>query len=65
MIAAGLAPDEAEVTMRAGSSVKLGFEDARKMLKLLDLLEDLDDTQNVYSNADFSEVAAQLEASPD
>lgn len=65
MTAAGLVPDEAEVTMRAGSSVKLGFEDARKMLKLLDLLEDLDDTQNVYSNADFSEVAAQLEASPD
>lgn len=65
MIAAGLAPDEAEVTLRAGLMIKLGFEDAQKMLKLLDVLEDLDDTQNVYSNADFSEVAAQLAALPD
>ena len=65
MTAAGLAPDEAEVTMRSGSSVKLGWEDAQKMIKLLDVLEDLDDTQNVYSNADFSAVAAQLEALSD
>ena len=65
MTAAGLAPDEAEVTMRSGSSVKLGLEDAQKMIKLLDVLEDLDDTQNVYSNADFSAVAAQLEALSD
>ncbi len=65
MTAAGLAPDEAEVTMRSGSSIKLGLEDAQKMIKLLDVLEDLDDTQNVYSNADFSAVAAQLEALSD
>lgn len=55
MARAGLAPDEAEVTMRAGSSVTLGFEDAQKMVKLLEMLEDLDDTQNVYSNADISD----------
>lgn len=55
MTRAGLAPDEAEVTMRAGSSVTLGFEDAQKMVKLLEMLEDLDDTQNVYSNADISD----------
>ena len=61
MIAAGLLPDEAEVTMRASSTIKLGLEDAQKMIKLLDLLEDLDDTQNVYSNADIpDDVLAKL-----
>ena len=61
MIAAGLQPDEAEVTMRAGSSIRLGFEDAQKMVKLLEMLEDLDDTQNVYSNADIpDDVLAKL-----
>ncbi len=53
MTAAGLTPEEAEVTQRAASPVTLNFEDAQKMVKLLDLLEDLDDTQNVYSNADI------------
>ncbi|HXG28385.1 MAG TPA: YebC/PmpR family DNA-binding transcriptional regulator [Nevskiales bacterium] len=53
MEAAGLAPEAAEVTMRASNTVKLGLEDAQKMVKLLDMLEDLDDTQNVYSNADI------------
>ena len=61
MTAAGLKPDEAEVTQRAASSVTLGFEDAQKMVKLLDMLEDLDDTQNVYSNADIpDDVLAKL-----
>lgn len=53
MSAAGLGPEEAEVTQRAASNITLGFEDAQKMVKLLELLEDLDDTQNVYSNADI------------
>ena len=53
MIAAGLTPEGSEVTQRAASPVTLNFEDAQKMVKLLDLLEDLDDTQNVYSNADI------------
>jgi YebC/PmpR family DNA-binding regulatory protein len=61
MTAAGLEPDEAEVTMRASSSITLGFEDAQKMVKLLEMLEDLDDTQNVYSNADIpDDVLAKL-----
>ncbi len=61
MIAAGLTPEEAEVTMRASSTIKLDLEDAQKMIKLLDLLEDLDDTQNVYSNADIpDDVLAKL-----
>ncbi len=58
---AGLEPEQAEVTLRANTSSPLGLEDARKMVKLLELLEDLDDTQNVYSNADISEeIMAQI-----
>ena len=43
MTAAGLEPDSAEVTMRAAIDVALEAEDAGKMLKLLEMLEDLDD----------------------
>lgn len=61
MTAAGLEPEQAEVTQRAASNITLGFEDAQKMVKLLDMLEDLDDTQNVYSNADIpDDVLAKL-----
>ena len=49
--AAGLRSELAEVTMRAETSVELAGEDAQRMQKLLDVLEDLDDTQNVYHNA--------------
>lgn len=49
--AAGLTPELAEVTMRAENSVELAGEDAARMQKLLDALEDLDDTQAVYHNA--------------
>ena len=61
MLAAGLAPEMAEVTMSPSTSVDLGLEDAEKVMRLVDTLEDLDDVQNVYTNADFSdEVMAQL-----
>ena len=61
MVAAGLTPEDAEVTQRAASNVTLGFDDAQKMVKLLEMLEDLDDTQNVYSNADIPDaILAQL-----
>lgn len=61
MVAADLEPAQAEVTMRANVSSSLGVEEAQKMVKLLEMLEDLDDTQNVYSNADIpDEVMAQL-----
>ncbi len=53
--AAGLVPEVAEVTMRPESSVALGGEDGQRMQKLLDLLEDLDDAQAVYHNAEISE----------
>jgi YebC/PmpR family DNA-binding regulatory protein len=55
MLAAGLEPEQAEVTMRANTNSPLDLETARKMVKLLEILEDLDDTQNVYSNADIAE----------
>ena len=53
--AAGLTPELAEVTMRADNSIELSGDDAQKMQKLLDVLEDMDDTQEVFHNAEFSE----------
>ncbi len=55
MVAAGLEPEQAEVTMRAANATPLDKDDAEKMIRLLERLEDLDDVQNVYSNADISE----------
>jgi YebC/PmpR family DNA-binding regulatory protein len=49
--AAGLKPEVAEVTMRAENTIDLPEEDAVRMQKLLDVLEDLDDVQAVYHNA--------------
>jgi YebC/PmpR family DNA-binding regulatory protein len=53
--AAGLLADMAEVTMRAENTIALSGDDAVKMQKLLDILEDLDDVQNVFHNADIEE----------
>jgi len=53
--AAGLKPEVAEVTMRAENPIDVTGEDAAKMQKLLDVLEDLDDVQDVYHNASLSE----------
>jgi YebC/PmpR family DNA-binding regulatory protein len=55
MQAAGLEAEQAEVTMRAANTTSLALEDAEKMVRLLETLEELDDVQNVYSNADISE----------
>jgi YebC/PmpR family DNA-binding regulatory protein len=49
--AAGFEPELAEVTMRAENSIELAGEDAARMQKLLDALEDLDDVQDVFHNA--------------
>jgi YebC/PmpR family DNA-binding regulatory protein len=49
--AAGLKPEVAEVTMRAENAIELTGEDALRMQKLLDVLEDLDDVQEVFHNA--------------
>ena len=53
--AAGLKPEVAEVTMRAENTIELTGEDAARMQKLLDVLEDLDDVQDVYHNAALSD----------
>lgn len=55
MAAAGFGPENAEVTMRASTSSSLSADDARKMVRLLDMLDELDDVQTVYSNADISD----------
>lgn len=52
---AGLKPLEAELTMNAAISAELSGELSQKFEKLIDLLEDLDDVQNVYSNASLSD----------
>ncbi|HEV6968122.1 MULTISPECIES: YebC/PmpR family DNA-binding transcriptional regulator [Roseateles] len=51
--AAGLTPELAEVTMRAENPIELTGDDAERMQKLLDVLEDLDDVQAVYHNAEL------------
>ncbi len=53
--AAGLMAEMAEVTWRAENSVSLSGDEAAKMQKLLDILEDLDDVQNVFHNAEFED----------
>ena len=53
--AAGLKPEVAEVTMRPENTIELQGEDAAKMQKLLDAIEDLDDVQEVYHNAEINE----------
>ena len=53
--AAGLVAEMAEVTWRAENSVSLSGDEAVKMQKLLDILEDLDDVQNVFHNAEFED----------
>ena len=52
---AGLKAELAEVTMRADNTIEMSGDEAHKMQKLLDVLEDLDDTQEVFHNAALSE----------
>ena len=51
---AGLKPELAEVTMRPENTVELAGDDAQRMQKLLDVIEDLDDVQALYHNAEMS-----------
>ncbi|PCJ37388.1 MAG: YebC/PmpR family DNA-binding transcriptional regulator [Cellvibrionales bacterium] len=61
LIEAGLEPEDAEVTMIASLMVELDKEGAEKVIALVDSLEDLDDVQNVYTNAEIpTEVLEQL-----
>jgi len=57
MEAADLAPGYAEVTYRADNDIAVSGETAQQVKKLLGMLEDLDDVQNVYSNADLGDAA--------
>ncbi len=57
LVGAGFDPANAEVTMRADVEVDVDVATAQKVLKLLDQLEDLDDTQNVWSNAGIPDEA--------
>ena len=53
MEAAGLAPGHAEITFRADNDIAVQGDTAVQVKKLLDMLEDLDDVQDVYSNAEL------------
>lgn len=53
--AAGLKAEIAEVTMRPENTIPLAGEDAARMQKIVDMLEDLDDIQNVFHNAEIQE----------
>ena len=53
LAAGGLAPETAEITLRASTSTTLEQDSAEGMIRLLELLEDLDDVQKVYSNAEI------------
>ena len=60
--AAGFEAQSAEITMHPDNTVSLDLDDAQKAIAMIDAFEELDDVQQVYSNADFSdEVMAQLE----
>ncbi len=55
IVAAGLQPTSAEVTMLPNSTVSLGGKEAEQVLRLLDMLDDHDDVQQVYANFDISD----------
>ncbi|NVK41663.1 MAG: YebC/PmpR family DNA-binding transcriptional regulator [Oceanospirillaceae bacterium] len=59
LVDAGFEPEFAEVAMIPSTTVELDVDNGRKALKLIDALEDLDDSQNVYHNADIPEEAME------
>lgn len=59
MKSADLNPSHAEITLLPSTEVKLDKENAEQMLRLTAMLEDLDDVQNVYSNADYPDEVLQ------
>ncbi len=61
MVSTGFEPEVAEVVEKAANMVDVTLDDAEKIMRLIDTLEDLDDVQEVHTNADFSdEVMEQL-----
>ena len=62
LVRTGYPPDAAEITMRAATDNTLDLQGAQTMIRLLDTLEDLNDVQKVYSNAEIpDEILAQLD----
>lgn len=57
MTEVGLEPEESELTMRASTNTELDLESAQKLLKMVDMLESIDDVQDVFHNADIPEEA--------
>lgn len=55
LIDAGIEPETAQITMKAGTHVELDAKDAEKMIRLQEHLEELDDVQEVYSNAEIAD----------
>ncbi|GAB4221893.1 MAG: YebC/PmpR family DNA-binding transcriptional regulator [Francisella sp.] len=55
LVAKGFNSDNAEITFEADTKAELDLETAEKVMALIDRLEDLDDVQNVYSNANFTQ----------
>ncbi|MCG7869503.1 MAG: YebC/PmpR family DNA-binding transcriptional regulator [gamma proteobacterium symbiont of Stewartia floridana] len=55
LVQAGLVPENDEVTYVASTQAELDEGDADKLLRMIDMLEDLDDVQNVYTNAEISD----------
>jgi len=62
MTTAGLPPDDSEVTMRAETQAELDVETGIKVAKLIDVLDELDDTQAVYTNADIPDEVYDAES---
>jgi len=63
MISAGHKPEHAEIIEKPTTVTEVTFDDAEKIMRLIDVLDELDDVQEVHTNADFSdEVMAQLSA---
>jgi len=61
MISAGHGPERAEIIEKPTTITEVTFDDAEKIMRLIDVLDELDDVQEVHTNADFSdEVMAQL-----
>jgi len=61
MIKAGFEPEQAEIIEKPTTTTEVSFDDAEKIMRLIDALEELDDVQEVYTNTDFSdEVLEQL-----
>jgi transcriptional/translational regulatory protein YebC/TACO1 len=63
LTAAKITPEEAELRMVPTNEIELSPEDTLQVMRVIETLEDLDDTQNVYSNLHVSDEAlAKLEA---